>query len=219
MRIHLTSYLLGIGTVVGALTVGFGGGVVLTHTAMKASPSGPARVERPAAELATPAATSATVAQDTSTPAATNPVRPSDSQIAGQDRPVRDIAISPAAAPPPQAAAASPPDPAARGVTPAQSERVRDVAAGPEQGRDPRPIKAESDELQQREQAERADIRSAQARDQSRRAEHSRRRAERQRRYYVVREPVREEIVSNSAEPRPADFFGGFFGRPAGGND
>ena len=46
MPFSLGSYLLGVGTVVGALAFGFGGGVVLTHTALKETPAGPTRVER-----------------------------------------------------------------------------------------------------------------------------------------------------------------------------
>ena len=46
MPFSLGSYLLGVGTVVGALAFGFGGGLLLTHTAMKESPAGQTRVER-----------------------------------------------------------------------------------------------------------------------------------------------------------------------------
>jgi hypothetical protein len=46
MPFSLTSYLLGVGTVVGALAFGFGGGVLLTKTAMKETATGPTRVER-----------------------------------------------------------------------------------------------------------------------------------------------------------------------------
>jgi hypothetical protein len=57
MPFSLGSYLLGVGTVVGALAFGFGGGLLLTHTAMKESPAGHTRVERLArAESDTPAA-------------------------------------------------------------------------------------------------------------------------------------------------------------------
>ena len=46
MPFSLGSYLLGVGTVVGALAFGFGGGLLLTHTAMKESPAAQTRVER-----------------------------------------------------------------------------------------------------------------------------------------------------------------------------
>ncbi len=46
MPFSLGSYLLGVGTVVGALAFGVGGGLLLTHAAMKESPAGHTRVER-----------------------------------------------------------------------------------------------------------------------------------------------------------------------------
>ena len=46
MRFSMNSYLLGVGTVVGALAFGFGGGILLTKTAIKESPAGPSRIER-----------------------------------------------------------------------------------------------------------------------------------------------------------------------------
>src|SRR3954471_13529942 len=48
MPFSMTSYFLGVGTVVGALALGFGGGIVLTNTAIKDTPAGPSRVERAA---------------------------------------------------------------------------------------------------------------------------------------------------------------------------
>src|SRR5258708_10674367 len=55
MPFSMPSYFLGVGTVVGALTLGFGGGVLLTKTAIK-EPSGPSRMERAARAEPTPAA-------------------------------------------------------------------------------------------------------------------------------------------------------------------
>ena len=46
MPFSLSSYLLGVGTVVGALAFGFGGGVLLTKTAMKDTPVAETRAER-----------------------------------------------------------------------------------------------------------------------------------------------------------------------------
>ena len=46
MPFSMGSYLLGVGTVVGALAFGFGGGVLLTHTAIKESSAGQTKVER-----------------------------------------------------------------------------------------------------------------------------------------------------------------------------
>jgi hypothetical protein len=46
MPFSLSSYLLGVGTVVGALAFGFGGGVLMTQTAMMDTPVAETRVER-----------------------------------------------------------------------------------------------------------------------------------------------------------------------------
>src|SRR3954447_18951960 len=56
MRFSMNSYLLGVGTVVGALAFGFGGGILLTNTAIKDTPTGPSRIERVARQEAAPAA-------------------------------------------------------------------------------------------------------------------------------------------------------------------
>jgi type IV secretory pathway VirB10-like protein len=42
----MTTYFAGVGTVVGALALGFGSGIVLTITAIKETPAGPTRIER-----------------------------------------------------------------------------------------------------------------------------------------------------------------------------
>jgi type IV secretory pathway VirB10-like protein len=42
----MTTYFAGVGTVVGALAVGFGGAVVVTTAAIKDTPAGPTRIER-----------------------------------------------------------------------------------------------------------------------------------------------------------------------------
>jgi type IV secretory pathway VirB10-like protein len=46
MPFSMTTYFAGVGTVVGALALGFGGGIVLTDTAIKDTPAGPTRIER-----------------------------------------------------------------------------------------------------------------------------------------------------------------------------
>jgi hypothetical protein len=74
MPFSLTSYLLGVGTVAGALAFGFGGGILLTNTAMKESPTRPTRVERVARSesrppAAPPQAANALVAKPKENPA------------------------------------------------------------------------------------------------------------------------------------------------------
>jgi hypothetical protein len=46
MPFSMTTYFAGVGTVVGALALGLGGGVVLTNTAIKDTRAGPTRIER-----------------------------------------------------------------------------------------------------------------------------------------------------------------------------
>jgi hypothetical protein len=46
MPFSMTTYFAGVGTVVAALALGLGGGIVLTSTAIKNTPAGPTRVER-----------------------------------------------------------------------------------------------------------------------------------------------------------------------------
>ena len=46
MPFSMTTYFAGVGTVVGALALGFGSGIVLTNTAIKDTPAGPTRIER-----------------------------------------------------------------------------------------------------------------------------------------------------------------------------
>jgi type IV secretory pathway VirB10-like protein len=46
MPFSMTTYFAGVGTVVGALALGFGSGIILTNTAIKDTPAGPTRIER-----------------------------------------------------------------------------------------------------------------------------------------------------------------------------
>jgi hypothetical protein len=46
MSFSMSTYFAGVGTVVGALALGFGSGIVLTSTAIKNTPAGPTRIER-----------------------------------------------------------------------------------------------------------------------------------------------------------------------------
>ena len=99
MPFSLGSYLLGVGTVVGALAFGFGGGLLLTHTAMKESPAAQTRVERLArAHSNTPAARQAPVTQIA--PAPNQAAVASDQvTIPDQDHSASLAAIKPDAAP------------------------------------------------------------------------------------------------------------------------
>src|ERR1043166_4039233 len=70
MPFSMTSYFLGVGTVVGALALGFGGGIVLTNTAIKDTRSGPSRVERAARSEPVPSAPQVTEAKAVALPRA-----------------------------------------------------------------------------------------------------------------------------------------------------
>ena len=78
MPFSLGSYLLGVGTVVGALAFGLGSGVLLTNTAMKEPAAAPTRVERVARSEPGPPAL-----QDTKE----NPAPPAEAAPAAQPDP------------------------------------------------------------------------------------------------------------------------------------
>jgi hypothetical protein len=230
MPLSLGSYLLGVGTVVGALAFGFGGGVLLTHTAMKQSPSaGHTRVERARAEpeAGTPQASVAQVpaAQVTPTPDQAHPtsvaaIKP-DTTVAEQTAADPAAPVSAAQGGTPKPDAARKPD----SETPKQTQAAREPP--PKQAAREQPPK-------QAEQTERAEAKSAESREPEHRAERSsersRRYAERrqpdiaarvkQRRLVVQEEPAEQPAVEQVVVPRPPeqqhfDLFGGFFGRPA----
>jgi hypothetical protein len=103
MPFSLSSYLLGIGTVVGALALGFGGGTLLTKAALKDTTVVPTRVER--------------VARSEPEPAASSQPQPAASS---QQQDVREIP-----APSAEPASAARPDPAPTG-------QAANVAATPQ---------------------------------------------------------------------------------------
>jgi hypothetical protein len=241
MPFSLGSYLLGVGTVVGSLAFGVGGGVVLTHTAMKESPAGPTRVERLArAEPETPAATQAPVAP--ATPALNQAAASDQVATPGQDHPASVAAVRQDAAPAEQPAAASPdPVQAVQAATPKpdvarqpESERPRQIQAA----REPAPMKQAAREPQPSksvEQAERTEPKSVETRETDRSAERSRHYTERrpqdsgasrtkQRRLQIQKDtapedPAPEVAVSGPPDHPRLDLLGGFFGRPVDTND
>jgi hypothetical protein len=237
MPFSLGSYLIGVGTVVGTLVFGFGGGVLLTHTAMKDSPAGQTRVERFArAEPETPVTPQALAAQVTPTPNHAA-VTPNQVTTPDQDRPASVAAIKHDAVPVEQSAAV-PPDQvaAAQAATPKPDAARKPEPETPRQiqaARDPQPMNQAAREPQppkQVEQTERTEAKPVESRETDRRAERSKRYAERrlpdivaprtrQRRFMVQEEPAQEVVVSRPPEQQHFDLFGGFFGRPADAND
>jgi hypothetical protein len=117
MPLHSASYFAGVGTVVGTMAIGFGGGVLLTDAFVGKSERTPTRMERRAAPLAeaTPVVASA-------------PTPPTDSQRVAPVSPPQPLEQQP----PPQAAApqqaAAPPQ-----ATPAQQQAAAPQTVTPQQ--------------------------------------------------------------------------------------
>jgi hypothetical protein len=226
MRFSMNSYLLGVGTVMGALAFGFGGGILLTKTAIKDTPAGPSRIERVARpEPASP--------QVQMTEARVVPV------------PRADPVAQPVPEPAPQVqAAAGTPEPVAEPAkeNPARiaepvkqpdvpkEQPVRQVDA-PRQAEQPVRQADAPKQIEQRQAGQEMTAR------EQRRAEREQRRAERRvdrERYYAERKarvmeyarmrqrPIeiqeqpasRPELAFERVEPRP-NLFEGLFGRPA----
>jgi hypothetical protein len=234
MPFSLGSYLLGVGTVVGALAFGFGGGVLLTHTAMKESPAEQTRVERFAhAEPETPAAPQAPAAQVTPTPNQAA-VAANRATTPDQDRPTSVAAMTRDAAPVEQPVAV-PPDrvPATQAGTPKPDAARKPEPEMPSQIqaiKEPQPMNQAAREPPPPKQIERTEAKPFESTETDRRAERSKRYAERrlldtvaprmrQRRLIVQEEPAQEAVVSRPPEQQHFDLFGGFFGRPADANE
>jgi hypothetical protein len=214
------SYLLGVGTVVGALAFGFGGGVLLTH-AMKENPAGQTRVERLArAEPEAPAAPQVQAGQVAPMP---NQAAAAPNQVTTpeQDHPASVAAIKQDAAPVERPAAVSPDS-----VPAAQAGTLKPDAARQPEPETPRPTKQAAREPKQVEQTERTEAKPVESRETDRSAGRSRRYAERrqpdngaprmrQRRFMVQEEPAQEVVVSRPPEQQHFDLLGSFFGRPA----
>jgi hypothetical protein len=208
MPFSMGSYLLGVGTVVGALAFGFGGGVLLTHTAIKGSSAGQTKVERLArAESETPAAP-----------------QPPAAQVAPNQDHSASVATIKQAAAPAQQSAAIPPDPVpAQAGTPSPDAAHKPVPEAPRKiqaASEPQAVQQAAREPQppkQVEQSERTEAKSVESRQIDRRAEHSKRFAERQRRFVLREEPAQEVVTSPPQQH--IDLFGGFFGRPTHAND
>jgi colicin import membrane protein len=246
MPFSLGSYLLGVGTVVGALAFGFGGGVLLTHTAMKETPAGATRVERVA--RAEPGPSPSPQASGTETAAqATAPVQvaaPDQAAVAGgqattpdQPQPASVAAVKQETPPPEQPAAVRPdPVPAVQAETPkadVTGNALPDASGKKEAAKQPEPAKQAAKEpqpLKQVEPTERPEPKLAESREATdRMAERAKRYADRRfreiaaprmrpRKYEVQEEPTPEVVLSRPPEQH-FNLFGGFFGRPADQDD
>jgi hypothetical protein len=207
MSFSMQSYCLGVGTVVGALALGFGGGIVLTKTAIKDTPQGQTRIERVA--RSEPVAVAPHMAE-----AKPVPVPRADASPAVQPNPepvrqIQDTQVHAAAEPKAEVkpvAEAAPPEQVRQADAPGEP---RD--AGQRGGRELWTVEREQ-----------------------RRAEREQRRAERRverEKFYAERKaramtsirqrpadeqeaPARPELAFEREEPRP-NLFEGLFGRPA----
>jgi hypothetical protein len=230
MRFSMNSYLLGVGTAVGALTFGFGGGILLTKTAIKDTPAGPSRIERAARPEPAPAAPQVQVTDAKAVPvpradppASAEPVRQVQDnpvQTAVQPKPddIKPVAEAPRQEPPKAA------EPIRQIDTSKQAEQPVRQADAPKQVEQPvrqNEAKPEQKESEQRI-AEREQRRAGQ-----RRLDREKRIAERERRartVVIVRrerpmeeqdQRARPELAFEREEPRP-NLFEGLFGRPVG---
>jgi hypothetical protein len=239
MRFSMNSYLLGVGTVVSALAFGFGGGILLTKTAIKDTPAGPSRMERAARPEPAPAAPQVQV-----TDAKAVPVPHADPSPA----------VQPASEPAPQVqAAAETPKPVlevSKEKPATVAEPVRQIDASkqaeqtvrqadaPKQVEQPlqhadvpkqmeQPVRhGDAKPVEQKESEQRTAERE-QRRAEQRRIEREKRTAERERKartVIIVRrqrpieeqdQPARPELAFEREEARP-NLFEGLFGRPTG---
>jgi hypothetical protein len=241
MPFSLGSYLLGVGTVVGALAFGFGGGVLLTHTAMNETPAKSTRVERVARSEPEPSASPQTLGTQASAPAQVT--APDQAAVASrqvttldQAQPASVAAVKQDAPPTEQPAAVrSDPVPTARAETPkpdATGNALPDASGKAEAVKQPEPAKQATNEARppkQVEPTERTEPKPAESREATdRKAERAKRYADRRfrenaaprakQRIEVQEEPAPEVIVSRPPEQH-FDLFGGFFGRPADRDD
>jgi hypothetical protein len=238
MRFSMNSYLLGVGTVVGALAFGFGGGILLTKTAIKDTPAGPSRMERAARPEPAPAAPQVQVTDVKAVPVpradplpAVQPASEPAPQVqaaaetpkpaveapkenpATAAEPVRQIDTSKQAEQPVrQADAPQVEQPVQRGDVPKQMEQ-------PVRHSDAKPVEQKESEQRTAERDQR--------RAEQRRIEREKRAAERERKartVIIVRrqrpieeqdQPARPELAFEREEPRP-NLFEGLFGRPTG---
>jgi hypothetical protein len=216
MPSSLGSYLLGVGTVVGALAFGFGGGVLLTHTAMNETPARSTRVERVARAEPEPSASP---------------------QASGTQATAQASATAQVTAPTEQPAALRPdPVPIAQAETPkpdARGNALPDAPGKTEAARQPEPAKQAANEPQPPKQVEptqRTEPKLAGSREATdRKAERAKRYADRRfreiaaprmrpRKYEIQQESIPEVVVSRPPEQH-FDLFGGLFGRPADRDD
>jgi hypothetical protein len=184
MPLSLGSYLLGVGTVVGALAFGFGGGVLLTHTAMKqeqvqtrlerltrVEPEASATPQAPAAQII-PAPKQASATPDQNQNTAPDQNRPAAVTAVKRDaQPVEQAAANPPNSFPAAQAASPKPDAVREPASARQLQATNDDSQSMNQG------SKESQPPKQVERNERTEAKPVEARERDHlRAERSTRR-------------------------------------------
>jgi hypothetical protein len=222
MRFSMPSYLLGVGTVVGALTFGFGGGIFLTKTAIKDTPAGPSKIERAARPEPMPPQVQVTEAKAV-------PVPRADPSPALQPSPEPAPQVQAAAENPKPVVEAAKENPAKLGEpvkqpdAPKQAEQPIKQADAPKQAE--QPVRhGEAKPVEQKDSDQRTAERE-QRRAEQRKIDREKRIAERKARTVIIvrrqrpmeeqEQPARPELAFEREEPRP-NLFEGLFGRPAG---
>jgi hypothetical protein len=235
MPFSLSSYLVGVGTVVGALAFGFGGGVLLTNSAMKESPPGQTRIERVARAEPQPPAAPPTQAAQTGLSPNQAAAAPNQVSAVDQDHSASVAAIKQDAAPAQQPAVVRPDPIPASQAEPPKTDAARkpepDTPKQIEAAREPPAKQAavEPEPPKQVDQTERTEAKAVESRETDRRTARSTRYAERkqrdiaaprmrQRSFEVQEEPVQEVVVSRPPEQH-FDLFGGLLGRPVDANN
>jgi hypothetical protein len=191
MPFSMPSYFLGVGTVVGALAFGFGGGVLLTKTAIKDMP--PNRIERAARAEPTAAAPQITEARAVPAPRAELPV----------------VQQAPEPAPQVQAAVEN-----AKPVAETPREEPVKVVEPAKQVEAPRESEPRLTEREQRRAERRIEREKRTAERKARTmAVRVRQRPADDPQQEERQQPARPELAFEREEPRP-NLFQGLFGRP-----
>jgi hypothetical protein len=196
MPFSLSSYLLGVGTVVGALAFGFGGGVLLTKTAMKDTPIAETRVER---------------VKRADSPSAAPPVETVDTKAMPAPPPPAEPAPPPVAATAPPVQASTEPtkteSPKPRAEVPKQAESAK-AAELPPQTQPASPAEPPSKFAEGQAELRKAEARKIerQQRDAERKAKAMAIARAKQRQFEVQPEPSRPEYVFERSSRRALAF-------------
>jgi hypothetical protein len=205
MPFSLTSYLLGVGIVVGALAFGFGGGVLLTNTAMKQTRTEPTRVERVARSEPEPTPTPQAANPQATNPQATDPQAGDSQAMNAKENPAAPVEPAPAARPDPV--------PAVQAATP-KADGKPGARREPESAKTPVPTR-QAEPANQTAPSQTAPSQTRQREAEQKKA--ADRKIERQKRYAERR--TREVVVDRRSgqpdEPEQHERQGFAFGREA----